>query len=190
MVLTMSVVTLALMMLLSLAVPATAAAAYSMLAIIETESRGPLDCGNRARGFEGTDVLYGLSDELAAPGTDTMTGGSAAARPIVIRKPLDRCSPPLFLALVGRERITRVEIQLFDNQGVHFFTIRMENVRVTRITREVRAHGIHEDVVVGYEIFHLRDERQGSAPPTTSAADEKVPRCPGTGGAPPGDARH
>ena len=87
MVLTMSVVTLALMMLLSLAVPATAAAAYSMLAIIETESRGPLDCGNRARGFEGTDVLYGLSDELAAPGTDTMTGGTAAARPIVIRKP-------------------------------------------------------------------------------------------------------
>ena len=161
MVLTMSVVTLALMMLLSLAVPATAAAAYSMLAIIETESQGPLDCGNRARGFEGTDVLYGLSDELAAPGTDTMTGGTVAARPIVIRKPLDRCSPPLFLALVGRERITRVEIQLFDNQGVHFFTIRMENVRVTRIAREVRAHGIHEDVVVGYEIFHLRDERTG-----------------------------
>ena len=133
MVLTMSVLSLALTML-SLAVPGTAAAAYSMLAIIETESRGPLDCGNRARGFEGTDVLYGLMDELAAPGTDTMTGGTAAARPIVIRKPLDRCSPPLFLALVGRERITRVEIQLFDNQGVHFFTIRMENVRVTRIT--------------------------------------------------------
>jgi type VI secretion system Hcp family effector len=85
------------------------------------------------------------------------------ARPIVIRKPLDRCSPSLFLALVGRERITRVEIQLFDDQGVHFFTIRMENVRVTRIAREVRAHGIHEDVVVGYEIFHLKDERTGAS---------------------------
>ena len=80
MVLTMSVVSLALMML-SLAVPATAASAYSMLAIIETESRGPLDCGNRARGFEGTDVLYGLSDELAAPGTDTMTGGQPRLAP-------------------------------------------------------------------------------------------------------------
>ncbi len=160
MILMMSVVSLGLLM--TLAAPVTAAA-YSMLAIIETESRGPLDCGNRARGFEGTDVLYGLVDELAAPATDTVDGGAAVPRPMVIRKPLDRCSPPLFLALVGRERITRVEIQLFDNQGVHFFTIRIENVRVTRIAREVRAHGLHEDVVVGYQILHLRDERTGAS---------------------------
>jgi type VI secretion system Hcp family effector len=160
MILRMSAVSLTLMLCFATPVPA---AAYSMLAIFETETQGPLDCGNRARGFEGTDVLYGLMDELAAPTTDPLNAGTAMARPIVIRKPLDRCSPALFLALVGRERITRVEIQLFDKQGMHFFTIRMENVRVIRITREAREHGLHEDVVVGYQIFHLRDERTGAS---------------------------
>jgi type VI secretion system Hcp family effector len=141
---------------------APAAEAYSMLAIIETQTQGALDCGNRTRGFEGTDVLYGLTDELTASTTEMADAGLVqAARPIVVRKPLDRCSPPLFLALVGRERIARVEIRLFDNQGVHFFTIRLENVRVTRIAREVRAHGLHEDVAFAYQIFQLTDERTG-----------------------------
>ena len=159
MVIRIPAVSLALM--LSLAAPATAAA-YSMVAIIETQTQGPLDCGNRTRGFEGTDILYGLTDELTTPATDTVDGSLVpVARPIVIRKPLDRCSPPLFLALVGRERITRVEIQLFYNQGVHFFTIRLENVRVTRIAREVREHGLHEDVAFAYQIFQLTDERTG-----------------------------
>ena len=58
----MSAVTLTLVLWLAAPAPA---AAYSMLAIIETETQGALDCGNRARGFEGTDVLYGLMDEAA-----------------------------------------------------------------------------------------------------------------------------
>lgn len=148
-------------LILSLAAP-VAAQAYSMLAIIETQTQGALDCGNRTRGFEGTDVLYGLTDEVTTSTPETADGGLVPlARPIVIRKPLDRCSPPLFLALVRRERISRVEIQLFDNQGVHFFTIRLENVRVTRIAREVREHGLHEDVAFTYQVLELMDERTG-----------------------------
>ena len=145
---------------LSLATP-VAVQAYSMVAIIETQTQGALDCGNQARGLERTEVLYGLTDELTTL-TETADGGLAPlARPFVIRKPLDRCSPPLFLALVGREQITRVEIRLLDNQGVHFFTIRLENVRVTRIAREVREHGFHEDVAFAYQILQLVDERTG-----------------------------
>jgi type VI protein secretion system component Hcp len=147
-------------LILSLTAPVSAFA-YSMVAIIETQTRGPLDCGNRTRGLEGTDVLYGLTDEATAVTLASADGGPA--RPIVIRKPLDRCSPTLFLALVGREQITSVEIQLFDNHGVHFFTIRLENVRVTRIAREVREHGLHEDVAFAYQIFQLTDERTGAS---------------------------
>jgi type VI secretion system Hcp family effector len=139
-----------------------AAEANSLLATIETQSHGTLDCGNRARGFEGTDILYGLTDELTvAPTEMAEVGMGHVARPVVIRKPLDRCSPALFLALVGRNPITRVEIRLFDKQGVHFFTIRLENVRVTRIAREAREHGVHEDVAFAYQIFELTDERTG-----------------------------
>jgi len=155
------ILSIGLALVLSLAAP-TCVAAYSMVAIIETQTQGPLDCGNRTRGLEGTDVVYGFTDEAMAPTGETTDGGLVApARPIVVRKPLDRCSPALFLALVGREQIARVEIRLFDNEGVHFFTIRLENVRVMRIAREVREHGFHEDVVFAYQVFQLTDERTG-----------------------------
>src|SRR5262245_56971097 len=154
------ILSIGLALILTLVAPASAAR-YSMVAVIETQTQGPLDCGNRTRGLEGTDVLYGLTDEATAPTADTIDRGvNAQARPIVVRKPLDRCSPALFLALVGREQIARVEIRLFDNQG-HFFTIRLENVRVLRIAREVREHGFHEDVVLAYQVFQLTDERTG-----------------------------
>jgi type VI secretion system Hcp family effector len=81
----------------------------------------------------------------------------------VIIKELDRCSPPLFRALVGRERITRVEVRLFDNGGAHFFTIRLENAAVTRISLLVRQHGLHEEVAFAFQIIHLIDERTGAS---------------------------
>jgi type VI secretion system Hcp family effector len=138
------------------------AAAYSLAALIETETRGALDCGNPLRGREGTQALLGVSDEVLAAGDGTGGGGFAPeVRPLVVIKELDRCSPPLFTALVTRERISRVEIRLFDRQGVHFFTIRLENAWVTRISRVVRSHGLHEEVAFAYRTIHLVDERSG-----------------------------
>jgi type VI secretion system Hcp family effector len=78
-------------------------------------------------------------------------------------KELDRCSPPLFRALVNRERISLVEIRLFDRQGVHFFTIRLEDAVVTRISRAVRSHGLHEEVAFAFRGIQLVDERSGAS---------------------------
>jgi hypothetical protein len=77
--------------------------------------------------------------------------------------------------LVGPERITRVEIRLLDNQRVHFLTIRLENVRITRIAREVREHGLHEDVAFAYQIFQLTDV---DGLPTAVAAGRRLDRLP------------
>lgn len=147
---------------LALAAAPRPAAAYSLAAVIETETRGPLDCGNLRRGQEGTQALLGISDETLAAGDATGGAGlGPQARPFVVIKELDRCSPPLFTALVTRERISRVEIRLFDRQGVHFFTIRLEHAWVTRIARVVRSHGLHEEVAFAYRTIHLIDERSG-----------------------------
>ena len=83
---------------------------------------------------------------------------------MVVIKELDRCTPPLFLALVNRERIRLVEIRLFDRQGgVHFFTIRLEDALVTRISRQVRSHGLHEEVAFTFRAIQLIDERSGAS---------------------------
>lgn len=149
--------------LVSAATAPAAAHAYSMVAIIETETQGPLACGSTVAGLEGSQTLLGITDEIVAPGA--AGPGEALAplqvKPLVVIKELDRCSPPLFRALVNRERITRVEVRLFDRQGVHFFTIRLENAIVTRISRAVRAHGLHEEVAFAYQGMELIHERTG-----------------------------
>lgn len=147
------------------ALPASVAA-YSMVAVIETQTQGPLTCGNTTRGLEGTQTLLGISDEIVLPGADGAgidPGGALQVRPLVIIKELDRCSPPLFRALVTRERISLVEIRLFDRQGVHFFTIRLEDAVVTRIARTVRSHGLHEEVAFAFRAIQLVDERSGQS---------------------------
>jgi type VI secretion system secreted protein Hcp len=151
--------------LLALAALPTPVAAYSMVAVIETQSQGPLTCGNTARGQEGTQVLLGISDEitLSAAEAGADAGGALQVRPLVVIKELDRCSPPLFRALVNRERISLVEIRLFDRQGVHFFTIRLEDAIVTRISRAVRSHGLHEEVAFAFRGIQLVDERSGAS---------------------------
>ena len=152
------------MALLSLVALAAPAVAYSMVAVIETQTQGPLTCGNTARGQEGTQTLLGISDEIGLPTADGAAadpGGALQVRPLVIIKELDRCSPPLFRALVTRDRISLVEIRLFDRQGVHFFTIRLEDAVVTRISRTVRSHGLHEEVAFAYRAIQLVDERSG-----------------------------
>ena len=152
--------------LLALAALPAPAAAYSMVAVIETQTQGPLACGNTARGLEGTQTLFGISDEMALPAADVTggdPGGALQVRPLVVIKELDRCSPPLFRALVNRERISLVEIRLFDRQGVHFFTIRLEDVVVTRISRVVRSHGLHEEVAFAFRAMELVDERSGQS---------------------------
>ena len=151
---------------LALTVLPVPAAAYSMAAVIETQTQGPLACGNTARGLEGTQPLLGISDEILLPAAEGVSGGGDPAgplqvRPFVVIKELDRCTPPLFLALVNRERIRLVEIRLFDRQGVHFFTIRLEDALVTRIARQVRSHGLHEEVGFTYRAIQLIDERSG-----------------------------
>jgi type VI secretion system Hcp family effector len=141
-------------------------AAYSMVAVIETQAQGPLVCGNTVPGQEGTQVLLGLSDEIALPSAEVGggdPGGTLQVRPLVVIKELDRCTPPLFLALVNRERIRLVEIRLFDRQGVHFFTIRLEDALVTRISRVVRGHGLHEEVAFAFRSIQLVDERSGAS---------------------------
>jgi len=143
-----------------LAAPATGSA-YSMVAVVETQTQGPLNCGNVTPGQEGTQALLGLSEEFAAATTDGARANGPQARPLVVIKELDRCSPPLFQALVGRERITRVEVRLFDKRGVHFFTIRLENAAVIRISMLVRQHGLHEEVAFAFQTIHLIDERTG-----------------------------
>jgi type VI secretion system secreted protein Hcp len=152
--------------LLALVVLPASAAAYSMVAVIETQTRGPLACGNTTRGLEGTQPLLGLSDEIAASTGDVLDGdlgGPLQVRPLVVIKELDRCTPPLFLALVNRERIRQVEIRLFDQQGFHFFTIRLGDALITRIARVVRAHGLHEEVAFAYRSIQLIDERSGAS---------------------------
>ncbi len=154
---------LALLALTVLPVPATA---YSMVAVIETQSQGPLACGNTARGLEGTQTLLGISDEILLPSAEGVGGdpsGALQVRPVVVIKELDRCTPPLFLALVNRERIRLVEIRLFDRQGIHFFTIRLEDALVTRISRQVRSHGLHEEVAFTFRAIQLIDERSGAS---------------------------
>jgi type VI secretion system secreted protein Hcp len=150
--------------LLALAALPSPAAAYSMVAVIETQAQGPLTCGNTAQGQEGTQVLLGISDEIAlTPGdAGADASGPLQVRPLVVIKELDRCSPPLFQALVNRERISLVEIRLFDEQGVHFFTIRLEDAMVTRISRAVRSHGLHEEVAFAFRGIQLVDERSGA----------------------------
>jgi type VI secretion system Hcp family effector len=141
-------------------------AAYTMVAVIETQAQGPLTCGNTARGFEGTQTLLGISDEIVLPSVDAASSdpsGTLQVRPLVVIKELDRCSPPLFRALVSRERISLVEIRLFDRQGVHFFTIRLEDAAVTRISRTVRSHGLHEEVAFVFRTMQLVDERSGQS---------------------------
>jgi type VI secretion system Hcp family effector len=151
--------------LLTLAGLPASAAAYSMVAVIETQAQGPLTCGNTARGQEGTQVLLGISDEMSLAATETGAdpGGPLQVRPLVVIKELDRCSPPLFRALVNRERISLVEIRLYDRQGVHFFTIRLEDAVVTRISRAVRSHGLHEEVAFAFRGIQLVDERSGAS---------------------------
>lgn len=152
-------------LLIVAALPAPAAA-YSMVAVIETQTQGPLTCGNTVRGQEGTQALLGISDEIVLPSADAAAsdpGGVLQARPFVVIKELDRCSPPLFRALVTRDRISLVEIRLFDRQGVHFFTIRLEDAMVTRISRTVRSHGLHEEVAFAYRAMQLVDERSGQS---------------------------
>jgi type VI secretion system Hcp family effector len=152
--------------LLAVAILPVPAAAYSMVAVIETQTQGPLSCGNTARGQEGTQALLGISDEIVLPSPEAMgsdPGGVLQVRPLVLIKELDRCSPPLFRALVTRERISLVEIRLFDGQGVHFFTIRLEDALVTRISRTVRSHGLHEEVAFAFRAMHLVDVRSGQS---------------------------
>jgi len=151
--------------LLAVAALPTPVAAYSMVAVIETQTQGRLTCGNTARGHEGTQVLLGISDEIALPSAEAGgdPGGVLQVRPLVVIKELDRCSPPLFLALVNRERISLVEIRLFDRQGVHFFTIRLEDAVVARISRVVRSHGLHEEVAFAFRALQLVDERSGAS---------------------------
>jgi type VI secretion system secreted protein Hcp len=110
-------------------------------------------------------VLLGISDEIVLPSAEAGAdlGGALQVRPLVVIKELDRCSPPLFRALVNRERISLVEIRLFDRQGVHFFTIRLEDAVVTRISRVVRSHGQHEEVAFAYRAIQLVDERSGAS---------------------------
>jgi type VI secretion system secreted protein Hcp len=152
--------------LLALTALPGSAAAYSMVAVIETQAQGPLACGNTVPGQEGSQVLLGISDEMALPSTETGggdSGGMLLVRPLVVIKELDRCTPPLFLALVNRERVRLVEIRLFDRQGIHFFTIRLEDALVTRISRVVRSHGLHEEVSFAYRAIQLVDERSGAS---------------------------
>jgi type VI secretion system secreted protein Hcp len=159
----MSALGFALLVLAGLPAPA---AAYSMVAVIETQTQGPLACGNTTRGLEGTQTLLGISDEIVSPAADAASGdpgGALQVRPLVVIKELDRCTPPLFLALVNRERIRLVEIRLFDRQGVHFFTIRLEDALVTRISRVVRGHGLHEEVAFAFRAIQLIDERSGAS---------------------------
>ena len=110
-------------------------------------------------------MLLGISDEIALPAGEAGVepGGALLVRPFVMIKELDRCSPPLFRALVNRENISLVEIRLFDRQGVHFFTIRLEDAFVTRISRAVRSHGLHEEVAFAYRGIQLVDERSGTS---------------------------
>jgi type VI secretion system Hcp family effector len=144
-----------------LSLPATAGA-YSMVAVIETQTQGPLTCSNRTRGLEGTQPLLGMSDEMGLPASGD-PGEAVQVRPLVVIKELDRCTPPLFLALVNRERIRLVEIRLFDQQGVHFFTIRLGDALITRISRVVRSHGLHEEVAFAFREIQLIDERSGAS---------------------------
>jgi type VI secretion system secreted protein Hcp len=139
------------------------AQAYSLVAVIETQTQGSLDCGNVARGQEGTQVLLGVSDEISLPSPEAPASAGLAfhVKPFVFIKELDRCSPPLFRALVTRETLPRVEIRLFDRHRAHFFTIRLEQALVTRIARVVRQHGLHEEVAFIYRTLSLTEERTG-----------------------------
>src|SRR5262245_37964114 len=150
--------------LLTLAALPAAAASYSMAAVIETQMQGPLACGNMTRGLEGTQTRLGLSDEIGVPAADAeSSGGGFRVQPFVVIKELDRCTPPLFLALVNRDRIRLVEIRLFDERGIHFFTIRLGDALITRIARVVRSHGLHEEVAFAYRSIQLTDERSGAS---------------------------
>jgi type VI secretion system Hcp family effector len=156
-------VVLSALIVLLLAGPGAAAPSYSILAVIDTAAQGRLACGVAATAQEGAQALFGVSDEFTVP-VDPWTLEASTAlqvKPVVILKELDRCSPPLFRAMVARERLSAVEIRLLDRQGVHFFTIRLEDALITRIARMVRQHGLHEEVGFVFRVIHLIDERSG-----------------------------
>jgi type VI secretion system Hcp family effector len=142
-----------------------AAGAFSMVAVIETQTRGPLTCGLPG-GADGAQPLLGVSDEFVQPAAELAGGDVGPAlqvRPLVVIKEVDRCSPPLFEAMMARETISRVEIRLYDRQGLHFFTIRLANARVTRMARTVRQHGLHEEVAFAFQAIELVDQRSGAS---------------------------
>jgi type VI secretion system Hcp family effector len=146
---------------LSLMTTAAAAQTYSMVALIEGERQGPLTCGNTARGQEGSQLLLGFSDEYAL---DAPSGGTVVqTKPLTVIKEIDQCSPPLFKAMVSRERLSRVHIRLFDRRGIHFFTVRLEGAQVTRIARNVRQHGLHEEVAFVFRTIELIDHLTGAS---------------------------
>jgi hypothetical protein len=43
--------------------------------VFETQTQEPLACGNTARGLEGTQVLFRISDEIAWPAPDAAGAG-------------------------------------------------------------------------------------------------------------------
>ena len=161
--------------LLALTVMPVPATAYSMVAVIETQIPGPARLWQyRAGPGRDADAPRDLGRDPAALGGGRGggdPGGALQVRPMVVIKELDRCTPPLFLALVNRERIRLVEIRLFDRQGVHFFTIRLEDALVTRISRQVRSHGCTRRSRSRSGRSSSSTSGAGRAPPTSFPAD-------------------
>ena len=129
----------ALLALTALPVPA---AAYSMVAVIETQTQGPLACGNTMRGLEGTQTLLGISDEITLSAADVAggdPGGALQVRPSSSSRSSTGARRPCSWRSSTESGSASSRSDFFDRQGVHFFTIRLEDALVTRISRVVRS---------------------------------------------------
>lgn len=80
--------------------------------------------------------VYAVDHQLNVPVSAGRTAGVAQHQPLVLTKRTDRSSPQLAKALARNENVNQARILFFDadpdsGETRHFFTIQLQNARIT-----------------------------------------------------------
>ena len=101
-----------------------------------------------------------LAIVLQAGASATLISGRLTVRPYRIVRPIDSCSPAFFDALV-QSKVVQAEIKFFrpdpqQFEHVHYYTVRLQNARVSGITSAASATtGMQDLQETGKEIISL-----------------------------------